>query len=442
MTPGMTRFLGTLIPMIFHTQDGVTDKNWRNSSMTSAESSIWKSGVSSRTKARSTENFPFSPVACLDIRVRDTSCWWLVQVSTLRTVYSAWQYESMIWVNFTERLNGKLSATLAVTQEGNNRRLLCSRVSKIICTNQAHCGGRNWLSPLLLQLVQIPLELATLNAEDQRMSSYERLVEAEVPAGLGLGLCCNTNGLEDDDGNADDLEGWQHRWSWRRWCLFQLALVTQTPKHSVQLLVVTVRPVRILDVFDVFVFQDIQFPRHSQIRLKYPRFPTEHLATQEPCPRGSSRDRPTSSIDLELAAIFFRTKTFLGLWYSITVIALSQESQEVHDESTLYAVQLYLHAVDRRFSYELQSTLGCDESQVTSNDVEDAVVQEVYATAECAYDETQITPISRRNNHWYSNPIANTRWFSILGSTVVNSHYLSPIQSFRYWQGDLMWSMY
>ena len=88
-----------LQPMIFHTQDGVTDKNWRNSSMTSAESSIWKSGVSSRTKARSTESFPFSPVACLDIRVRDTSCWWLVQVSTLRTVYSAWQYESMIWVN-------------------------------------------------------------------------------------------------------------------------------------------------------------------------------------------------------------------------------------------------------------------------------------------------------------------------------------------------------
>ena len=39
-------------------------------------------------------------------------------------------------------------------------------------------------------------------------------------------------------------------------------------------------------------------------------------------------------------------------------------------------------------------------------------------------------------------PNCHTRWFSILGSTVVNSHYLSPIQSFRYWQGDLMWSMY
>ena len=159
--------------------------------------------------------------------------------------------------------------------------------------------------------------------------------------------------------------------------------------------------------------------------------------------RGEVRgDRPTSSIDLELAAIFFRTKTFLGLWYSITVIALSQESQEVHDESTLYAVQLYLHAVDRRFSYELQSTLGCDESQVTSNDVEDAVVQEVYATAECAYDETQITPISRRNNHWYSNPIATRDGFQFSDLLLSIHTTLSPIQSFRYWQGDLMWSMY
>jgi len=60
-------------------------------------------------------------------------------------------------------------------------------------------------------------------------------------------------------------------------------------------------------------FQDIQFPRHSQIQLKYPRSPPEHLATQELCQSESSLDRPTNSTDLELAVIFSRTKIFLGL---------------------------------------------------------------------------------------------------------------------------------